>query len=181
MDEIQALVDSPRVVLSNKRGPTKRGDGLRGTRNNFALQMVPELQISCMEGIAAVWETEEGVLESKMLVTANGTASDPLTVSSCHEENNSSHLLQFILSLLKELSLRSSNSFPFQMIQTLKSVWCYKQDKLPYTSILESKLEETINVCYIPKAAEVLFEAKKTNSKRMCPICGKTYAVSVIN
>lgn len=63
------------------------------------------------------------------------------------------------------------------MIQTLKSVLCNKNEKLPYTSIIETKLEETLNFCYIPKAASIVLEAKRKNEKRMCPICGKTYNV----
>ena len=63
------------------------------------------------------------------------------------------------------------------MVQVLKSVWCYKNKMLPPTNLIESKLEDVIKICHIPKAGRLILEAKKENKQRICAICGKTFQV----
>ena len=79
-EEVQHLIDSPEVVLSNKRVPTKFGQSIHRIQNDFSIKISQDLKSSSMEGIIAVWENDLGVLESKMLVSADGKAPEPALV-----------------------------------------------------------------------------------------------------
>ena len=79
-EEIQAEVESPEVVHSLARHDPKFGSSLNGLKNGFALRIDQDLDISRMEGVLAVWETEAGILESKLLTSSHGMTLEPSQV-----------------------------------------------------------------------------------------------------
>ena len=52
-----------------------------------------------------------------------------------------------------------------------------ENDKLPMTECIETKLEDVMRYCEVPKAAEYVLKAKTEDKSRMCPKCGKTFKV----
>ena len=83
MQEIQARVSAPEVVMSNKRGPTLRGEGIVSrTHNNYSIKLDQDLRVNEMGGIIVLWENQDGIVESRFLVGADGKGPDPFVVRS---------------------------------------------------------------------------------------------------
>ena len=79
-DEIQAMVESPEVVYSLARHDPKAGTSLSGLKNDFTVRVDPDIEIEKIEGILAVWETETGFIESKLMTSSHGMTLEPCQV-----------------------------------------------------------------------------------------------------
>ena len=79
--EIMAKLDAPEVQLANAMGRPNPGTELDITPDGFSIQIVPDLDIRKLEGILLVWQTDEGILESKFTTSNEGEGPSPLKVS----------------------------------------------------------------------------------------------------
>ena len=73
-------IESTEVQFANATGRPNPGDGINDIYNNFSLRIDYNLDVRRMEGILVVWETEEGVLESKFTTGTDGEGPPPLKV-----------------------------------------------------------------------------------------------------
>ena len=80
-EEIKASVNSPEVIHSLARREPKLGTSLSELKNDFSIRIDTDLEIARMEGVLALWEDQDGMIESKLLTSGNGTTFEPSQVS----------------------------------------------------------------------------------------------------
>ena len=81
VEELKALMVSPKVVAANKQGEIKRGKIFDQTPDDFSLRISRDLKVASMEGIMVIWETKQRAeLEAKLLVSPSGKVPKPLHV-----------------------------------------------------------------------------------------------------
>ena len=73
-------IDSTEVQLANATGRPNPGDCINDIHNGFTLTIDPNLDIRRMEAILVVWETADGLLESKFTTGTDGEGPPPLKV-----------------------------------------------------------------------------------------------------
>jgi hypothetical protein len=71
--EMDALSSDPKVLMSVQTSPARNSVNLDAIQNDFEIKVVPDLECDKMEGILLVWQTKEGLLESKLLTDEQGS------------------------------------------------------------------------------------------------------------
>ena len=72
-EEVEKLKNDPMVRMASDRGPVRDSRDLDILENGFDMKIVQDLPMHKLQGLLALWETDDGVLESKLLTGENGT------------------------------------------------------------------------------------------------------------
>lgn len=162
--EIMAKVETPDVQLANAMGRPNPGTELDITPDGFSIKIDPDLDIRKMEGILLVWQTEEGVLESKFTTTNEGEGPSPLKVYFGITKNILYPIHRHFFLFL-------------QLTHLLRAVWCTNNKRLPTAEVMDYKCKEVIKLSCLPRMAEEIFQARTTERTKVCSICGDSFRV----